>query len=485
LREGVVLGVGVLAALAVVIPLRALSGLGDGSTPGGGRTGEVLAFTRETDGRPQTWLVAPDGSDLRLMDIPVYSQVDPAWSPDGSRLVFSGTNERNTEPTFVFIVNADGSGLEQLTDAGGGQADGDPAWSPDGSRIVFSRLDVEGHSALFILDLESRAVEEVLSERYGFFQMGTPDWSPDGTRIAFTGNIGGKAGVFVVGADGENLTEITSLRGDDVASSPVWSPDGRRLAYDWHGDIYVQELDGGDVTNVTGASVQPEALYEAAPGWSPDGEEIAFMGGSARVADPYVMSADGTSVRRLTSNEDGGYSPGGIEGPSWGTMSATADPRDSEAPSPADSVAPPAASPAASDVIDAPSIAIYEALVRELLEIHSETTGEPVVIWSRLCEHFTREGRSGACSQRLSVAEQDALAARLVDLGPIRFNDGFERGETMLLLGPILDTTKGIRVEGGYWCGSLCAGGAMYIVEDREGDYVVTGTDRSYGAWIA
>jgi hypothetical protein len=55
----------------------------------------------------------------------------------------------------------------------------------------------------------------------------------------------------------------------------------------------------------------------------------------------------------------------------------------------------------------------------------------------------------------------------------------------MLLLGPILDTTKGIRVEGGYWCGSLCAGGAMYIVEDREGDYVVTGTDRSYGAWIA
>ena len=48
-----------------------------------------------------------------------------------------------------------------------------------------------------------------------------------------------------------------------------------------------------------------------------------------------------------------------------------------------------------------------------------------------------------------------------------------------------LNTPDGLRVEGGYWCGALCAGGDMYIVERIDSGYKVVGKDLTYGSWIS
>jgi len=78
--------------------------------------------------------MAADGSDQRRLTRSPAKDLDPDWSPDGSRLVFqSNRRDRNWD---LYTILADGSGLERLT--GSPAAEWAPAWSPDGSEIAFT-----------------------------------------------------------------------------------------------------------------------------------------------------------------------------------------------------------------------------------------------------------------------------------------------------------------------------------------------------------
>ena len=132
-------------------------------------------------------------------------------------------------------------------------------------------------------------------------------------------------------------------------------------------------------------------------------------------------------------------------------------------------------------------VGVYEAMIREL--VREKERDAPIAVNAEVCSYL-RGGRSGGCSDRIVRAEQDVLATRLQDLGQVVFVDGLggtsEEGVRRLtLLGPIIDTPDGLRVEGGYWCGPLCAGGNMYIVERTDSGYEVVGQDRSYGSWVS
>lgn len=78
--------------------------------------------------------VNPDGTGLReeVAPLPALGGHSLVWSPDGSRLAFGSGHLES--PSQIFVINADGSGLRQVTRDGNNNW---PAWSPDGSRIAF------------------------------------------------------------------------------------------------------------------------------------------------------------------------------------------------------------------------------------------------------------------------------------------------------------------------------------------------------------
>jgi TolB protein len=104
--------------------------------------GVHLAFVRESGGRYQVAVITADGAMERVLYDAPYFTFGPVWSPDGQRLLFaSGNLDPDSEFGFIstnlFVVNADGSGLQQLTTTP--DAEKDPTWSPDGSAIVYIR----------------------------------------------------------------------------------------------------------------------------------------------------------------------------------------------------------------------------------------------------------------------------------------------------------------------------------------------------------
>jgi Tol biopolymer transport system component len=194
------------------------------------------------------YVMQADGSNVRrLTDSPIYES-EPAWSPDGSQIAFVRGYDPTTGPVInlfgcadpkIFVINADGS--EAFNPINGTRGT-DPAWSPDGDRIVFSYND-DGQYGIRVIDLTTGEITRLTNH---LAQEGEPAWSPDGKHIAFARNfavehsecgimVGGfeppsYAGpdVYVVNADGSNETRLTST---EASGEPAWSADGARIAF--------------------------------------------------------------------------------------------------------------------------------------------------------------------------------------------------------------------------------------------------------------
>ena len=97
--------------------------------------------------------------------------------PDGQLIAFSSTRNGDLD---IYVMNADGSGVRQLTDNPG--LDGSPAWSPGGGLIAFTS-ERDGDSDIYVMNADGSGVTR-LTEHPG--DDWGPDWSPDGQLIAFT-----------------------------------------------------------------------------------------------------------------------------------------------------------------------------------------------------------------------------------------------------------------------------------------------------------
>jgi hypothetical protein len=117
-----------------------------------------------------------------------------------------------------------------------------------------------------------------------------PEWSPDGTRIAFSDSTD----VYVVNVDGSGLVDLTSDAAQPgQADHPSWSPDGSRIAYRYLSSIKVVAAGGGaSMTLVAGLG----EVWEVT--WSPDGTKLAFSNDARGPLQEelFVVNADGTGL---------------------------------------------------------------------------------------------------------------------------------------------------------------------------------------------
>jgi Tol biopolymer transport system component len=115
-------------------------------------------------------------------------------------------------------MSSNGGRVTRLTNDPNGVTDG-PDWSPDGSRIVFA-AGPAGAEDIFVMDADGSNVTPLTSDPASDY---APAWSPDGSQIAFLSlRVPGSRNVFVMDADGTNQHSITRAGSMDFA--PAWLP---------------------------------------------------------------------------------------------------------------------------------------------------------------------------------------------------------------------------------------------------------------------
>ena len=169
-----------------------------------------IVFTSVRDGDMDIYSMNGDGSDVRRLTNLPGPDGGPFFSPDGSKIVFRGRHpDKGPElddyfallkkaiwkPSGldVFVMNRDGSHLQQVTKGLGG-ANWAPYWTPDGKRIIFASNMKDprgGNFDVYLINLDGTGLEQVTFD--ASFD-GFPMFSPDGKRFVFASNRHDKSG---------------------------------------------------------------------------------------------------------------------------------------------------------------------------------------------------------------------------------------------------------------------------------------------------
>ena len=214
--------------------------------------GRTLAFTAQREGKDVLYLMDVATASVRArLDLPVDAVWSPVWSPDDKQIAFSGSHGGISD---LYIVNADGKGLRQLTNDLYG--DLQPAWSPDGRRIAFATdrgpetdLSLLKFSKwrIAVMDVQTGAIE-VLPGQGGLNL--NPQWSPDGRELAFISDRTGIPNVFLYDFAAQQHYQITNVLGGISAIteySPAisWARGADRMAFTYFekGDYTVWTFD--------------------------------------------------------------------------------------------------------------------------------------------------------------------------------------------------------------------------------------------------
>jgi hypothetical protein len=203
--------------------------------------GARLAYIRETNSSPSLELVVldvPGGTELVIPTPGVNAIHRPAWSPDGQTIAYDGQIGASYD---VYVVAADGSsGPVNLTQTS--QADESyPAWSPDGSRLVFLNV-----TTLATMKPDGSDVTPIPGSPVGAF---SPDWSPDGTTILFHVPLDGDPALYTIPAGGGAPQLVIT-----DAENGRWSPDGSAIVFTGAGGgLFRVDADGQGLSVVFGS----------------------------------------------------------------------------------------------------------------------------------------------------------------------------------------------------------------------------------------
>jgi Tol biopolymer transport system component len=239
-------------------------------------------------------VVGPAGAPAALPGSPgviAYARVSYDASAKTGRYLGDG---------HIHVIAADGTGDQALTY--GHADDYEPAFSPDGSQIVFSRVGKKGKADLYLMNADGSNVHRVT------FGLGSDAaaWSPDGSEIA----VDATKGIYVMAADGTGLHRITRNAKTSFDFVPAWTADGSSIIFtrakldngrNVGEALWTMAADGTDAHRLLGGS--GDLLYAQQADVSPDGAQIAFVGSTAKRSALYIANVDGGNVHRIFASQ--------------------------------------------------------------------------------------------------------------------------------------------------------------------------------------
>jgi TolB protein len=264
-----------------------------------------IAFVSARSGNKEIWVMDYDGANQRQLTSLHSIALTPRWSPDASRIAYTCYPPAGMYLSAQICMYSmlSGKGIAWPRFRG---TNSSPAWSPDGTRIMFMS-SMLGNPELWVTDADGARPKRLT---YTTGANTSPAWNPKtGQEVAFVSDRGGPPQLYMMDADGSNATKV-DLVDMGYVIDPSWSPNGELLAFSWRRpddnyDIYVMDIATHQLLQLT-----RDAARNERPCWAPDGRHIVFESTRTGTRQIWTMLADGSEARQLTKD-------GQNESPSW------------------------------------------------------------------------------------------------------------------------------------------------------------------------
>ena len=209
--------------------------------------GSTLYFSTTRNGRLGIWNLKLNGKGgLRTVTIGNTADYSPALKPKTEHIFYAAVLPGSSAPAYIWNKPSNGGMPEQLTEGS------DPQWSPNGRKLLYIKGDVKKNKArIWICDADG-SNQTQLSVGSGEFNDIDARWSTDGKKIIFSSNrsiLKGKHNydIYIMDVDGGNLTQLTTNGSHD--DKPVFGPDGETVFFRsnrglvW--DIWTMKINSG------------------------------------------------------------------------------------------------------------------------------------------------------------------------------------------------------------------------------------------------
>lgn len=270
-----------------------------------GVAGTQIAFVSTRTGSKEIWAMDSDGSNQRPLTSLRTISLTPRWSPDATRIAFTCyglAGGVNSAQICLYSLET-GKPMAFMRYKG---TNSSPAWSPDGSKLMFMS-SMHGDPELFMIDVTGGNLRRIT---YSAGVDTSPAWNPrTGQQVAFISDRGGLPNLYLMNADGSNVEKL-ELSDMGYVIDPAWAPNGQLLAFSWRRpngnyDLYVMDTASRQIVELT-----RDAGRNERPSWAPDGRHIVFESTRTGTRQIWTMLADGTQARQLTFE-------GHSESPNW------------------------------------------------------------------------------------------------------------------------------------------------------------------------
>ncbi|HEX8237478.1 MAG TPA: hypothetical protein VF600_16070 [Abditibacteriaceae bacterium] len=293
---------------AVAAPLRTASNISVAAKAKASK-GRIV-FSSNRAGNYEIYIMNADGSGLQRLteDVPnQYAPQDtlPVLSADGTKIAWVSTRDESTD---IWIMNSTGTNQTRLTTAATDTINTQPAFSPNGNQIAFVS-DRTGIEHIFLMQVDG-SNQTQLTTGDETQRAYAPAWSRNGQRIAFATGPAGATALGIMNADGTERELVLDKKGNPInGTNPNFSPNGRQIVFNYAvengaiGSNIGVVRDNGKVSLLTRSGA---GVYNTSPVYSPDGRFIAYSNG-----DIIVMRADGSKPVNRTN------AAGSDEHPDW------------------------------------------------------------------------------------------------------------------------------------------------------------------------
>ncbi|MBZ0307733.1 MAG: DPP IV N-terminal domain-containing protein [Anaerolineae bacterium] len=221
---------------------------------------------------------AVSGQIIMVADAPYHAINCPTWLSQENKLLFSRWSS-----IYIAEIGQDEVIAYSILE------EGYPAcqwWLPDSNQILFNTYDDQ----IYLLDVENGSLLKLVEGNISGYNGGSPKLSPAGSHVLYYSD----PHLYVMEIDGSNVINLTEGF-TPTAITPervYWSPDNDHIALEYDEDIYLVNVAERNLVNLT-PSLEGDAIYA---GWSPDGSQIAFTSLDAI----YAVDVEASLPVRLT-----------------------------------------------------------------------------------------------------------------------------------------------------------------------------------------